>query len=107
MRGSCITLVFQAALNDFRETRRLTLKSASNLIGNVDGYLHRTHTTLLQKCDQQRGRTRLLHSTTARWIRGVAFGYDQSMVFEPQKYIASHVRAIPRSGIRDFFDIVD
>ena len=28
------------------------------------------------------------------------------MVFEPQKYVASHVRAIPRSGIRDFFDIV-
>jgi aminotransferase len=28
------------------------------------------------------------------------------MVFEPQKYIASHLRAIPRSGIRDFFDIV-
>src|SRR6266545_993625 len=28
------------------------------------------------------------------------------MVFEPQNYVASHVRAIPRSGIRDFFDIV-
>src|ERR1044071_6488109 len=28
------------------------------------------------------------------------------MVFEPEKYVASHVRAIPRSGIRDFFDIV-
>src|ERR1041384_6369098 len=28
------------------------------------------------------------------------------MDFEPQKYVAAHVRAIPRSGIRDFFDIV-
>jgi aminotransferase len=28
------------------------------------------------------------------------------MVFEPDKHVASHVRAIPRSGIRDFFEIV-
>jgi aminotransferase len=26
--------------------------------------------------------------------------------FEPQRYIADHVRTIPRSGIRDFFDLV-
>ncbi len=28
------------------------------------------------------------------------------MSFEPDKFIAHNVRAIPRSGIRDFFDIV-
>src|SRR3954469_23925464 len=28
------------------------------------------------------------------------------MSFEPDKFIANNVRAIPRSGIRDFFDIV-
>src|SRR5882757_1927886 len=28
------------------------------------------------------------------------------MAFEAQKFIADNVRAIPRSGIRDFFDIV-
>src|SRR3954471_18544025 len=28
------------------------------------------------------------------------------MSFEPDKFIANTVRAIPRSGIRDFFDIV-
>ena len=27
-------------------------------------------------------------------------------MFEPQKFIAGNVRDIPRSGIRDFFDIV-
>lgn len=26
--------------------------------------------------------------------------------FQPERYVAEHVRAIPRSGIRDFFDIV-
>src|SRR5947208_8825881 len=26
--------------------------------------------------------------------------------FQPQQFIAGHVRAIPRSGIREFFDIV-
>src|SRR3954447_5237918 len=29
-----------------------------------------------------------------------------SVPFAPEKFIASNVRAIPRSGIRDFFDIV-
>src|SRR5438067_13914782 len=29
-----------------------------------------------------------------------------SAPFQPQKFIADNVRAIPRSGIRDFFDIV-
>lgn len=29
-----------------------------------------------------------------------------SKSFQPQEFIASHVRTIPRSGIRDFFDIV-
>src|SRR5512142_3104415 len=28
------------------------------------------------------------------------------MAFAPQKFIAANVRDIPRSGIRDFFDIV-
>ena len=27
-------------------------------------------------------------------------------MFEPRRFIASHVSGIPRSGIRDFFDIV-
>ena len=26
--------------------------------------------------------------------------------FQPEKFIATNVRAIPRSGIRDFFEIV-
>src|SRR5258708_29611399 len=29
-----------------------------------------------------------------------------SAVFQPEKFIAANVRAIPRSGIRDFFEIV-
>src|SRR5438093_2147801 len=29
-----------------------------------------------------------------------------SAPFQPEKFIAANVRAIPRSGIRDFFDIV-
>src|SRR3954468_19833125 len=29
-----------------------------------------------------------------------------SVPFQPEKFIAANVRAIPRSGIRDFFDIV-
>jgi aminotransferase len=31
---------------------------------------------------------------------------SMSEVFHPEKFVASHVRQIPRSGIRDFFDIV-
>src|SRR5207253_5400482 len=29
-----------------------------------------------------------------------------SALFQPEKFIAANVRAIPRSGIRDFFEIV-
>src|SRR5215204_1182804 len=29
-----------------------------------------------------------------------------STPFQPEKFIAANVRAIPRSGIRDFFDVV-
>src|SRR5512135_2354877 len=29
-----------------------------------------------------------------------------STVFEPEQFVARHVRSIPRSGIRDFFDLV-
>src|SRR5215211_3457694 len=29
-----------------------------------------------------------------------------STSFQPEKFVAANVRAIPRSGIRDFFDIV-
>lgn len=33
-------------------------------------------------------------------------GFNMVTPFQPQDFIAGHVRAIPRSGIREFFDIV-
>jgi hypothetical protein len=52
MWGSGVALLLQAAVDDFRETCLLAFKSPSNLIGYVDGHLHRIDITLLPKLGQ-------------------------------------------------------